>query len=320
MTSAKITITEPVDAVSGGEPEPEPAAGRWSRCVLWQPGSWCFQGGLVPPGSMPMPQLLSVGISELMPDPTQPRKTFLGEEIERLAASIAARGVLTPLRVLRDEERQCWIIVCGESRWRAARIAGLTHLPCILVEGHPDETDLLADRIVENECRHDLAPLDLARAIAKLKALKAATSQQISKELGLSAAAITRAESLLTLPEDIQSLVDAGSVSESAAYEISRLPEEKSQRELAHAVAAGRLNRSQVTEAVHRAIGKKKIQPKASRLSCRLDGGVSVTVSAGEPLTWDVVLEAIDRIRKEARKLCDTGKDVSALAQVLRAS
>lgn len=267
-----------------------------------------------------MTELLSVGIDELMPDPHQPRKNFVSEEIERLAASIAARGVLTPLRVLWDAERQCYLIVCGESRWRAARLAGLSHVPCAVVEGNPDEIDLLADRVVENSVRSDLRPLDFARAIAKLKALKKATSQAIAKEFGLCGAAITRAESLLTLPEDIQALVDAGTVPESAAYEISRLPDVQAQRELAAAVAAGRLTRSQVTEKVQETVGKKKVQPKASRLSCRLDGGVSVTVSAGEPLTWDLVLEAIDRLRKEGRKLAENGRDVSALAQVLRAT
>ena len=268
-----------------------------------------------------MPELLSVGIDQLMPDPTQPRKTFEADALGRLAASITARGILMPLRVLWDDERQCWLIVTGESRWRAARLAGLTHLPCLAVEGQPDEAELLADRIVENECRNELRPLEFARALAKLKALKRATSQQIAKELGISGAAITRAESLLKLPGDVQSLVDSGSVAESTAYELSRMPDEAAMRELAQSVAAGRLGRQGVAEAVQRTIGKKHVTSPASRLSCRLDGGLSVTVSAGgKPLTWDALLDAIDRLRKEARKLCDAGKEPAALAQSLRAS
>ena len=62
--------------------------------------------------------LQRIAIDELMPDPSQPRKTFIREEIERLAASIGARGILLPLRVLRDEERQCWRIITPVlSRW-----------------------------------------------------------------------------------------------------------------------------------------------------------------------------------------------------------
>lgn len=265
--------------------------------------------------------LRAIGIDQLMPDPTQPRKTFLADEIDRLAASIKARGVLTPLRVAFDEERQCWLIVTGESRWRAARVAGLVTVPCLVLHGQPEEADLLADRIVENACRHDLRPLELARALAKLKALKGGcTSQALAQELGLSGAAITRAEALLTLPDDIQAMVDDGRVPESAAYEISRLQDAASQRELAEAVAARRMNRDAVAEAVRSKIGRRAVQPKASRVACRLEGGISLTLSSVQALTWEELLSALDQVRKEARKLCDSGKEVTALARVLRAS
>ena len=268
-----------------------------------------------------MLELLNVGIDQLMPDPTQPRKTFDADALGRLAASLVARGVLQPLRVLWDADRETYLIVTGESRWRAARLAGLTHLPCVAVEGQPDEADLLADRIVENSLRNDLRPLEFARALAKLKALKGCNSQTLSRELGISGSAVTRAESLLSLPDDIQTLVDSGSVAESTAYELSRMPDEAGMRELAQSVAAGRMNRQGVAEAVQRTVGKKHVAPKASRLSCRLEGGLSVTVSASAgPLTWDALLESLDRLRKEAKKLYDNGKEVSALAQVLRAS
>ena len=74
---------------------------------------------------------------------------------------------------------------------------------------------MLADQIVENHCRHDLRPLDLARAMAKLKKLKGCTSQDLAAELGISGASVTRAEALLTLPEDVQAMVDDGRLAES---------------------------------------------------------------------------------------------------------
>ncbi len=267
-------------------------------------------------------QLLEIAADQLMADPTQPRKHFEAEALQRLAASLAARGVLQPLRVIRDAERQCWRIVTGESRFRAARLAGLKHLPCLVVDGEPEEADLLADRIVENSCRNDLRPLELARALAKLKALKQASSQQLAAALGLSGASITRAEALLSLPEDIQAMVDDGRVPESAAYEISRLPDAAGQRELAGAVAGKRLNRDAVAEEVRRRVGRKSVRPKSSRLACRLEGGVSITVSADgqQPLTWDDFNAAIDRLRREAKKLYEGGKDITELARLLRAS
>ena len=263
-------------------------------------------------------QVLMIPVEELYPNLSQPRKTFDPEELARMAASVAARGILQPIRVRRNG-RGCWEIVTGECRWRAAKQAGLKLVPCLPLEGELEEVDLLADQVIENSVRNALRPLELARSLAKLKALKACNSQTLAVELGLSASAITRAESLLSLPPDVQEMVDDGRVPESAAYELSRLPSAEPQRALALLVAAKKLNRDQVQEAVRGAIGKRNVTPKASRLSCRLDGGIAFTLSSGQPLTWDDVLPAMDRTRKEAKKLYENGKDVTELARSLRA-
>src|SRR5947209_1378861 len=105
-------------------------------------------------------QLLEIAVEELMPDPSQPRKTFLDDEISRLAASVAARGILQPLRVIRDEPRHCWLILTGESRFRAAKLAGLKTVPCLVVQGELSEVEKLADRLTENGVRHDLQPME----------------------------------------------------------------------------------------------------------------------------------------------------------------
>lgn len=262
--------------------------------------------------------LQRIAIDELMPDPSQPRKTFLREELDRLAASIAARGVLLPLRVLRDEERRCWRIVTGESRWRAARIAGLTHVPCIAVEGHPAEEDILADQVVENAVRHGLRPLELARALVKLEALKGCNAKSLAEELGLSGAAISRAKALLTLPESIQTLVDDGRIAESVGYEISRLPDAQAQHELATSVAAGRLNRDQVAEAVRDRVGKKNVRPRTSRLSWKPETGPSITVSTQEALSLDELIESLSQLQRHAKRALEKGLDVVGFARTLR--
>lgn len=263
--------------------------------------------------------LLHIAIDELMPDPSQPRKTFIREELDRLAASIAARGILLPLRVLRDEERGCWRIVTGESRWRAARIAGLANVPCIPVEGNPEEEDILADQIVENHVRRDLRPLELARSLSKLKALRNCSSKALAEELGLSGAAISRAEALLSLPEPIQAMVDDGRVPESVGYEISRLRDEPAQHELALAVAAGRLNRDQVAEAVRGQLGKKNARPRASRLSWKPENGPSITVSAQEALSLGELVESLSLLQRQAKRALEKGMDVVGFARTLKA-
>ena len=223
-----------------------------------------------------------IALAELMPDPSQPRKTFLDEEIQRLAASIAARGVLQPLRVIRDEQREVWVILTGESRYRAAKLAGLTTVPCLPVAGELSEVEKLADRLTENDVRHDLQPMEAARALARLKALKGCNSKTLVEEYGFSGAAISKAEALLSLPPDIQELIGSGpgQIAPATAYEMSRLPDEQSQRELAQAVVARHLPRDAVAEAVRGRVGKRNVAPKAGRLSCKLDGGISVTVSS----------------------------------------
>ena len=216
--------------------------------------------------------LLSVEVGLLAPDPTQPRKTFLKDEIDRLAASIAARGILQPLRIRPDAERRFWWIVTGECRWRAARQAGLTHVPCLEVQGELSEADQLADQVIENNVRNGLTPTELGRALVKLKALTGSNSRSLAEMLGLSGAAITRAEALLSLPDDIQAMVDDGRIPESSAYELSRLPDAAAQRELAQAIAGKQINRDQLAEAVRDRVGKRKAAPKGGRITCRPRG------------------------------------------------
>ena len=91
-----------------------------------------------------MPDILQqIELALLVPDPTQPRSQFQPEVIERLAASISARGVLAPLRVRHDTERKQYLIICGENRYRAALQAGLKTVPCVVADGQPTEADLL---------------------------------------------------------------------------------------------------------------------------------------------------------------------------------
>jgi ParB family transcriptional regulator, chromosome partitioning protein len=266
-------------------------------------------------------QVLNIPLAELMPDPSQPRKTFLDEEIQRLKASIAVRGVLQPLRVIWDEQRQVWVILTGESRFRAAKLAGLQTVPCLPVAGELSEADRLADRLTENDVRHDLEPMEAARALARLKALKGCTSKALVEEYGFSGAAISKAEALLSLPADIQELIGSGpgQIAAATGYEISRLPDEQSQRELAQAVVAKHLPRHAVAEAVQAKVGKKAVASKAGRITCKLDG-IAITISSGEPLSWDDFNAAMDRVRKEAKKLYESGKAVTELSRLLRAS
>lgn len=260
--------------------------------------------------------LLSLAIDAILPDPNQPRKSFGKGELERLAESIAAHGLLSPLRVRKDEERDAWIIVFGERRWRAAKLAGLQVVSCIKAEGEPSEADGLAEQLVENLAREDIPPMEAARGIIRLKTLRGCNSSALAKELGVVPATITRAEALISLPEEMQKAVDAGRLPESSAYELSRLEDTDAQKNLFRQIVAGkRLTRDEVAEAVRERIGKRPAK-KPERLPLKLDGGVSVTFSSEQPLTLAAVTKAIDQLKQAARKLGD-GDEIGALIRIL---
>lgn len=261
------------------------------------------------------PVLRPIGIDQIVPDPNQPRLTFAPEELERLATSIKARGMLQPIRVTWDVSRKTWRLITGECRWRAARLAGLAEVPCLLIEGEPSELDLLLDQLVENAVRHSLTPTDEARALVRAKELKGCTAQQLAAELGISGSAITRAEALLSLPESIQAMVDDGRLAGSAAYDISRLPDESGQLGLAEQIRTEGLNRDQVTEIVRQRVGKRAMSAKAAgRLACKLEEGVSITVTAAKPLTREMLRAAAARLSQEAKKLVSAGLDAAEQA------
>ena len=156
--------------------------------------------------------------------------------------------------------------------------------------------------------------------MARLKALKGCNSQTLAQELGLSGSAITRAEALLTLPEEIQQMIDDGRVQESAGYDISHLPDVASQFRLATALAEGRMTRDQATELVRELIGKKPARPKDGRVAFRVAGGVSFSLSRGQPWTWKELLPLLDRLNREAKLLADANKEVAELATAMKSA
>jgi ParB family chromosome partitioning protein len=246
---------------------------------------------------------------QIVPDPAQPREDIPPEHVGRVAVSIRNRGMLQYLRVRFDAALGKFVIITGHCRWLACEQAGLDPVPCIVVKGDLSEEAVLQDQITENELRRGFTPGELARALARLKALKGITSQQLAAELGISGASMTRSEALLSLPADLLRMIDDGIVAASLGYEISRHPDPVAQQELARAVAAGQITRVQVIDAVQAHIGKRKASPKNGRMSCRIDGGISVTVTrAGQSLTKADVLLAVERLRKEAKKLEEAGE------------
>ena len=175
-------------------------------------------GGRVEPAAeTPAAARTALPIAAIQPNPDQPRSYVDPAGLEELASSIREHGVLQPIIVRRDAEAG-YVLVAGERRWRAARLAGLSEIPAIITDVASE--GLLAVALVENLQREDLSPLEEAHAYARLIDRTGMTQQRLAARVGKSRAAITNALRLLQLPDPIRLSLAAREISEGHARAI----------------------------------------------------------------------------------------------------
>jgi ParB family transcriptional regulator, chromosome partitioning protein len=155
-------------------------------------------------------RLRDVNVASIRPNPRQPRTSFNEASLDELASSIEQLGVLQPLLV-RESSSGEYELVAGERRLRAARKAGLTEVPVLLVEA--DDRGSMQRALVENVHREDLNPLEEAEAYRVLLEASAATHDDLAHSVGKSRAAITNSLRLLELPVDVQRFLVDGHLS-----------------------------------------------------------------------------------------------------------
>ena len=193
---------------------------------------------------------LLIPIDRIVPDPGQPRREFDQESLVELAESLKSRGQLQPVRVRWDEAGGCWVLITGERRWRAAKLAGLAALQAVEVEGEPTASETLEDQLVENALRQNLAPVEQARAFKILMDTLGLSHRQLAEKLHIAHSAVTQALALLKLPVEVQESVEVGDLAPSAAYEVAKLEDPVEQVALAEQVVKEKLTRSDVVAAV----------------------------------------------------------------------
>jgi ParB family transcriptional regulator, chromosome partitioning protein len=194
-----------------------------------------------------------IRLDRIVADPNQPRVEFDPEALERLAASLRQRGQLQPIRVRWDEAMDRYVVVVGERRWRAARIAGMEAIACVVAPGTPSAEEVLEDQLIENCVREDLRPVEQARAFRALLDRLGISQRELADRLQVSPPTITRALALLDLPDSIRASVDAGAIAPQTAYEISKVADRDAQVELAAKAERGQLRRDDLRERVTRA-------------------------------------------------------------------
>lgn len=151
-----------------------------------------------------------VSIDAVDPNPDQPRAAFDEDSLSSLAASIREVGVLQPL-VVRATEGGRFVLIAGERRLRAARLAGLTEIPVVIRE--PSDAGSLTEALIENLQREDLSPLEEAAAYQQLVERFEMTHQEVGERVGRSRAAVSNTMRLLQLDPHLQGLLERGALS-----------------------------------------------------------------------------------------------------------
>ncbi len=168
------------------------------------------------------------------PNPGQPRHQFDQEELQSLADSIALHGVMQPLTV-RELGSGRYQIIAGERRWRAARLAGLSEIPAVVVDA--DDRKVMELSLIENLQRQDLNPIEEALGYRRLMDEYGLTQEDAANQVGKSRPAVANALRLLLLPEAVLEMVQTGALSAGHARAVLSLKSEKMQLEAARKIA-----------------------------------------------------------------------------------
>lgn len=198
-------------------------------------------------------------LREIEPDPAQPRKRFDDDALAQLADSITENGLLQPIAVRPRKLGTGYIIIAGERRWRAARLAGLDEVPVIIKDVTDEQAAALA--LIENLQREDLNPIEVAEGCHQLIEKYGLTQESAAKKLGKSRSAVTNSLRLLALPEDVRRKVSTGALSAGHAKVLLGLPTQDLMQQAAQIIEEEGLNVRQ-TEALCKKLAKPAKPPK----------------------------------------------------------
>ena len=190
---------------------------------------------------------LYISINKIKSDSDQPRKAFDSEKIVELTESIKTHGILQPL-ILRKESQDQYIIVAGERRWRAAKMAGLQEVPAIIMD--LSDRDILEISLIENIQRQDLNPIEEAMAYKKLLNDFKITQEELSKRIGKSRVAISNTIRLINLDSRVQQYLIEGIISEGHGKALLAIENADLQCEIAQQVIDEKLSVRQLEKLV----------------------------------------------------------------------
>ena len=202
--------------------------------------------------------ITKVSISDIEPRKDQPRKSFDTEGLQLLADSVSVHGILQPIIVRENPVYpSTYEIIAGERRWRAAKIAGLSEIPVIIVDG--DDLKIAQIALVENVQRENLNPVEEAFAYQALIERFGLTQEQLSREVGRSRPAIANMLRLINLPDEVLELLRDGKVSEGHARALLGLRSDEQMIAVAEKICEKTLSVRETEALVKRVLEQKDV-------------------------------------------------------------
>lgn len=202
--------------------------------------------------------VVTLKIIDVAPNPSQPRRHFDADKLSSLADSIKEHGVVSPILV-KKAEKGMYLIVAGERRWRASKLAGLREIPCIIKDYSDKEVMEIA--LVENLQREDLNPIEEAEGYLNLMNSFGFTQEQVSERVGKSRSAIANVLRLNNLSDEVKKLVSSGKLSQGHARTLLPIKDKKLQKEIADKIIKEDLSVRQ-TESLISSLNNKKPKKK----------------------------------------------------------
>jgi len=227
-------------------------------------------GSLIPEGAKIMQpnsqkeNVFYVEIAKIEPNPNQPRQDFDQDALKELSSSIRKYGVLQPLLVSKVEALSSrgidvsYSLIAGERRLRAAKMAGLPHVPVIIRDDFKQDKERLEVALIENVQREDLNPLEEAEAYQKLSKDFSLTQKEIADKVGKSREVVANTIRLLNLPDDIKESLRAGKIARASARALLAFSDPAKQRQVYESILAGGVSSRDVETAA--AVNKPSVQ------------------------------------------------------------
>lgn len=219
--------------------------------------------------------ILMIPEQEIMPNPTQPRRHFDRQELANLAQSIRANGILQPVTVRTIPGG--YELIAGERRLRAARLAGLTHIPCILINADDRKTALFS--LLENLQRQDLSFFEEADAIQKLMRVYGLSQEEAARKLGMAQSTLSNKLRLLRLPESIRRTLEREQLTERHARTLLRLETAAQMEEALSRIIDEKLNVAQSEKLIDQLLQKPVSEKKGKKAPIKLFKDVRLFVN-----------------------------------------